>query len=181
MIDGGDAADDLETMLVRDELLHLGREYLLADGGRGTFPGFSAWLDVATDRDVDTRGVALATFHRAKGLEWQVVFVTGVERGLVPISWAESPAALAEERRLLHVALSRAEDHLHVSWAYTRTIGARRVTREPSPWLPALEERAARLLPRPFDPRARLAEVAGTLAAVRPPPPVPGSVRRRMR
>ena len=67
------------------------------------------------------------TFHRAKGLEWQVVFVTGLERGLVPISWATTPTARAEERRLLHVALGRAEDGLHCSWARERTAHGRRV------------------------------------------------------
>ena len=60
--------------------------------------------------------VDLLTFHRAKGLEWDTVFVTGLERGLVPISHATGdPGALDEERRLLYVALSRAERHLHLS------------------------------------------------------------------
>ena len=48
------------------------------------------------------------------------MFVTGLEQGLVPISWATTPEQLAEERRLLHVALGRAEDALHLSWAEVR-------------------------------------------------------------
>ena len=84
-------------------------------------------------------GVDLVTFHRAKGLEWKVVFVTGLERGLVPISWATTPEARAEERRLLHVALGRAEDELHCSWARARTAHGRRSPRQPSPWLGELE------------------------------------------
>ena len=69
--------------------------------------------------------VELLTFHRAKGLEFDTVFVTGLERGLVPISHAKSTEALDEEQRLLYVALSRAERVLHLSWARERTVGGR--------------------------------------------------------
>ena len=67
------------------------------------------------------------------------MFVCGLERGLVPIVHAETPAELDEERRLLHVALSRAEDTLHLSWARKRAIGMRTYTRDPSPWLDEVE------------------------------------------
>src|SRR5207244_686682 len=79
--------------------------------------------------------VELLTFHKAKGLEWPVVRVTGLERGLVPIAYAETPAALAEERRLLYVALTRAEQELHLSWAQRRTLGGREMARQASPYL----------------------------------------------
>lgn len=59
-------------------------------------------------------GVELSTFHRAKGLEFRVVFVAGLRDGLVPLA---SAADLAEERRLLFVALTRAEERLFCSWA----------------------------------------------------------------
>ena len=68
--------------------------------------------------------VVLTTFHRAKGLQWPVVFVVGLCEGLVPIGSARTPAALDEERRLLYVALTRAEDELSVSWARQRGTGA---------------------------------------------------------
>lgn len=61
--------------------------------------------------------VALSTFHRAKGLEWQSVFVIGASEGYVPHVGATTPEALDEERRLLYVALTRAERNLTVSWA----------------------------------------------------------------
>jgi DNA helicase-2/ATP-dependent DNA helicase PcrA len=79
------------------------------------------------------------TFHRAKGLEWRVVFVTGLEDGLVPIAHARSSEAFAEERRLLYVACTRAMDDLRCSWARERSFGGRRSARKPSPYLAAIE------------------------------------------
>ncbi len=84
-------------------------------------------------------GVELATFHRAKGLEWEAVCVVGLEDGFVPIVHAMTSETLAEERRLLYVALTRASNELHCSWARTRTMSrGRAVERRPSPWLAAL-------------------------------------------
>ena len=146
----------------RDLILELGREYL-ADERGASVAGFATWLDLATRADVAIEpGVTLATFHRAKGLEWPLVFVTGLERGLVPISWATSADARAEERRLLHVALSRAESELHLSWARRRTLGTRHVTREPSAWLASLDSEARRHQGRSTDRYAHLAEVRRT-------------------
>ena len=82
-------------------------------------------------------GVELATFHRAKGLEWEAVAVVGLEEGYVPIIHATTPAALDEERRLLYVALTRAGRVLECSWARSRSMGGsgRSMDRRPSPWL----------------------------------------------
>ncbi len=67
--------------------------------------------------------VTISSFHRAKGLQWGAVWVCGLESGLVPIAYATTPAALAEERRLVYVALTRAERELHCSWARQRRAG----------------------------------------------------------
>jgi superfamily I DNA/RNA helicase len=64
--------------------------------------------------------VALATFHRAKGLEWPTVFVIGASEGYVPHAGATDDSALGEERRLLYVALTRAERQLTITWAQRR-------------------------------------------------------------
>ncbi len=166
----------------RDALLELGRDYLDSVSGSGTVAEFTTWLDTATGGSTGAHGVDLVTFHRAKGLEWTLVFVTGLERGMVPISWATTPEAQAEERRLLHVALSRAEDELRVSWARTRVVGSRRAAREPSPWLGLLEEAANHaphgLLTRPRAPRDHLGELRATLAAASPPAPPPNRAGR---
>ena len=83
--------------------------------------------------------VELATFHRAKGLEWASVHVVGLEEGFVPIVYAESSEARDEERRLLYVALTRASRDLHCSWARSRRMAnGRRMDRQPSPWLAAV-------------------------------------------
>jgi DNA helicase-2/ATP-dependent DNA helicase PcrA len=113
------------------------------------------------------------------------VFVTGLERGLVPISWATSEAAVAEERRLLHVALSRAEDELYCSWARSRSVGTRRASREPSPWLGQLEHEANRaphgLLQGRRSPRDHLVDLRATLDATSAPEPPPDRAHRLTR
>ena len=94
-----------------------------------------------TDEPGDT--VTICTFHRAKGLEWQAVWVTGLEDGLVPISRAATAEAEQEERRLLYVALTRAGRELHCSWARQRTLGERPVPRQASRWLRAISSPSA--------------------------------------
>lgn len=110
-----------------------------------TVDGFLSWLAPATSRDRADRGhggVTISTFHRAKGLEWRAVWLAGLEEGLVPIAHADSPDALAEERRLLYVAMTRAGDELRCSWAAQRTFGERPLPRTPSPWLRAVANAA---------------------------------------
>ena len=70
-------------------------------------------------------GVTLASIHAAKGLEWHYVFVIGCSDGLVPLQHADSPQSLEEERRLLYVAITRAQRELALSWARSRQPGGR--------------------------------------------------------
>jgi DNA helicase II / ATP-dependent DNA helicase PcrA len=102
-----------------------------------------AWLPAAvrdsSDEPHATDVVTLCSFHRAKGLEWEAVWVAGLEQGLVPIGRAGSRRADQEERRLLYVALTRAATELHCSWARQRTFGTRPVGRDSSPWLELIE------------------------------------------
>ncbi|ROR72055.1 ATP-dependent DNA helicase UvrD2 [Bogoriella caseilytica] len=79
-------------------------------------------------------GVTLASLHAAKGLEWDAVFLIGVSEGLLPISLAEGPAAIAEERRLLYVGVTRAREHLQLSYARARAVGGR-ASRKPTRFL----------------------------------------------
>jgi len=70
-------------------------------------------------------GVTLTTMHAAKGLEWDAVFIVGCSEGLMPISLAESAEAVEEEKRLLYVAITRAREHLAVSFARARKSGGK--------------------------------------------------------
>ncbi|HVF39056.1 MAG TPA: UvrD-helicase domain-containing protein [Gemmatimonadaceae bacterium] len=71
--------------------------------------------------DPNADGVTLMTLHNAKGLEFPVVFITGLEDGLFPLSQAfDDPAKLEEERRLFYVGITRAERKLFLSYAETR-------------------------------------------------------------
>ncbi|WP_029458383.1 ATP-dependent DNA helicase UvrD2 [Dietzia alimentaria] len=84
----------------------------------------------------DERGVTLASFHAAKGLEWDAVFLVGVHEGSLPISHAinSGPDAIEEERRLLYVGITRAREHLSLTWSRSRRAGGR-ATRRPSRFL----------------------------------------------
>ncbi|MGI4893840.1 MAG: ATP-dependent DNA helicase UvrD2 [Janthinobacterium lividum] len=86
-------------------------------------------------------GVTLASLHAAKGLEWDVVHLVGVSEGLLPISFAETPDDVEEERRLLYVGVTRARESVHVSWANSRTPGGR-ASRKPSRFLDAVRPQA---------------------------------------
>ena len=155
-----------------DAVVRLGHEYLDGEGAHATVDGFVAYL-TATLRDDTPAGddaVELLTFHRAKGLEFQTVCITGLERGLVPISHADTPTEKAEERRLLYVAITRAGRTLHLSRARSRTVGARVVNRQPSPWLAVVQTSWAGAPPQlPPDPAANLRATRATLAGARPP------------
>ncbi|WP_405498647.1 ATP-dependent DNA helicase UvrD2 [Nocardia sp. NBC_00511] len=82
------------------------------------------------------QGVTLASLHAAKGLEWDAVFLVGLADGTLPIQHVLGPdstvsdeTALEEERRLLYVGVTRAREHLHLSWALARSEGGRKVRR----------------------------------------------------
>ena len=94
-------------------------------------------------RGDDRRGSHLLTYHRAKGLEFDAVFLPRLEDKELPARQAKTPAALAEERRLLYVGLTRARHHLLVTWAG-----------KPSPFLAELgvEAPPPRRAPEPDDP-----------------------------
>ncbi|MBI2709023.1 MAG: ATP-dependent DNA helicase UvrD2 [Actinobacteria bacterium] len=122
-----------------EALVRLGDEFTAVEP-TGTVQELRSWLaanlqgDDVSERDA----VEVVTFHAAKGLEWPVVHLAGLEDGLVPISHARTDEAKAEERRLLYVAVTRAEQALRITWAEERSFGERALRRKPSPYIGAL-------------------------------------------
>jgi len=122
----------------------LADEHAIEDPG-ASVGAFLAWLTASggeadrTESDPDLDSVELSTFHRAKGLEWPAVALVGLEDGLVPISYATTAAARSEERRLLYVAVTRAEEDLWCSWAARRETAGRSWSCSASPLLAAIE------------------------------------------
>ena len=91
----------------------------------------------------DTGAVTLSTLHRAKGREFEAVFLVAAEEGLLPISHAKTDEEVEEERRLLYVGVTRARKHLTISWARERPgYGGKIVARRPSRLLYNLGEGA---------------------------------------
>jgi DNA helicase-2/ATP-dependent DNA helicase PcrA len=83
--------------------------------------------------------VALLTLHAAKGLEFPLVFITGCEDGLLPLSFpGRPPGDVEEERRLLYVGMTRAKARLVLTRAQQRLLSGSMLARAPSPFLDAI-------------------------------------------
>ena len=95
---------------------------------------------VRSQHEPQRAAVTLSTIHAAKGLEWDVVYMVGVNEGYLPISYAKTEVALAEERRLLYVGVTRARKQLSLSHSKRDSEGGR--TRTPSRFLQLLENRS---------------------------------------
>ena len=118
------------------ELVNAAVDYDVEEGA-----GLRDFIDAAalvSDAD-QYRGdapVTLMTMHSAKGLEFPLVFIVGMEDGLFPHSRsATDPAELEEERRLCYVAITRAEKFLYVTHAMRRRVYGEELASEPSQFL----------------------------------------------
>jgi DNA helicase-2/ATP-dependent DNA helicase PcrA len=85
--------------------------------------------------DSGAEAVALMTMHMAKGLEFSVVFIAGVEDGLIPCTIKRDDVEIEEERRLFYVGMTRARDELFLIHARKRLLYGRKVLQSPSPFL----------------------------------------------
>jgi DNA helicase II / ATP-dependent DNA helicase PcrA len=114
-------------------------------------------------------GVTVASLHAAKGLEWDVVFLPGLTEGNLPIVHAQTDEAVAEERRLLYVGVTRARERVHLSWALARSPG-RRPSRVPSRFLDGLRPRRRAASGVPADGAARPGRYGASVPALRRTP-----------
>jgi DNA helicase-2/ATP-dependent DNA helicase PcrA len=111
-IPGGLGEEEATRQADLARLVHLAEEF---DDGSRTASDFLADLEHRFHSESQGRGVNLLTYHRAKGLEFEVVFLPHLEEGLLPYKRSRGAAALAEERRLLYVGLTRAKSRLFLS------------------------------------------------------------------
>jgi len=180
MVSGWHAAHEvLSVSQILDRILSdTGYEGYLRDG---TDEGESRWENVMALRTVTTEGevlsltdfltevalvadvddladtveaVTLLTLHSAKGLEYPVVFITGLEDGMLPHSRSieDSPRAVAEERRLLYVGMTRAEEKLYLSYAFQRHWYGRSEPSRPSRFLEDLPAEVLGAVQKPAQP-----------------------------
>jgi DNA helicase-2/ATP-dependent DNA helicase PcrA len=131
----GQARDRWESLTA---LVSQAEEYVDADVAP-TLEGFVAELDRRAQEQHApvAEGVTLATLHAAKGLEWDAVFLAGLHDGTMPITYATTPEAIEEERRLLYVGVTRARKRLTLSWSLARNPGGQ-ARRKPSRFLDGL-------------------------------------------
>lgn len=111
----------------RREELDLLQELETAAGEHTSLAEFLGEITLMTavpEQEDERDAVQLLTIHAAKGLEWPIVFVAGLEEGTLPHERSVlDPAGVEEERRLAYVALTRAKEHLYLSWAAARHKG----------------------------------------------------------
>ncbi|HTP14590.1 MAG TPA: ATP-dependent helicase [Streptosporangiaceae bacterium] len=125
-------------------LAQLAGDYFAA-APQATLADLAAELELRTETGQAPAmgGVTLASLHAAKGLEWDAVFLPGLTDGSMPIVYAQTDAAVDEERRLLYVGVTRARERVLLSWALARLPGGRR-TRKPSRFLDDVRPRPLR-------------------------------------
>ncbi len=133
------SAEDEDRLANIEELLTVAREFDERHGGAGPIEAFLEETSLVSDTDDWEQAadrVTLMTLHAAKGLEFPVVFITAVEEGLIPHERnRDNPDHLEEERRLLFVGVTRAQEQLQLSMAQYRHFRGRRRMTIPSHFL----------------------------------------------
>lgn len=132
-------SDDTERIQNLEELVTIATEYDdLPEETRMEKFLEEVMLHEGGEKGSSDTGVRLMTIHASKGLEFEHVFITGLEQGLFPSSGRDFKTSIEdqeEERRLFYVAITRARHVLHLSYAYTRTIFGDQRWNEPSEFL----------------------------------------------
>ncbi|HUN07302.1 MAG TPA: UvrD-helicase domain-containing protein [Aggregatilineales bacterium] len=120
-----ESSDTTDEALEREDNLREFRALVEANKEK-TLPEFLEDIALVSDVDSlkeDADAVTLLTLHAAKGLEYPVVFLTGLEEGMLPhFRSLDDPDGMAEERRLMYVGMTRAEQRLFLSYAFRRMV-----------------------------------------------------------
>lgn len=133
-----------------EELLNSVKEFVEGqaeiEDGNPKLEGFMQDVALLTDQDKDDPNdrnkVSLMTIHLAKGLEFPIVFIVGMEENLFPsMMTVNSRADLEEERRLFYVALTRAEKQAYLTYTQMRYRWGKLVDNEPSRFLEEIDDR----------------------------------------
>ena len=174
---GEDTHESQERLENLAELLSAAADY----EAREEAPSLAGFLDRTalfseTDRLRDDVPVLLMTLHAAKGLEFDSVFLVGLEEGLLPHARSlTGPDALEEERRLCYVGMTRARMRLHLTWARSRQVFGQRRLSERSRFLEEIPHEglveSGTAAPRPPAPRG--GHAARPWAAPSPPASAP--------
>ncbi|MGA2033228.1 MAG: UvrD-helicase domain-containing protein [Thermoguttaceae bacterium] len=134
----GDEEDE-ERLANIQELLTVARDFDERHGGGNNLEAFleeTALVNDTDDWQTEVDRVTLMTLHAAKGLEFPVVYLVAVEEGLLPHERSRQHAEqLEEERRLMFVGITRAQQELQISWARYRDFRGQRKTTVPSSFL----------------------------------------------
>ena len=131
------------------ELLNAIREFVEQRQNEGIdytpITDFLSEVSLLTDQDDNladtTERVTLMTVHAAKGLEFPVVFIAGLEENLFPSQFCVKPQEIEEERRLLYVAITRAMDRCYLSFARQRFRNGQMAFNSPSRFLNDIDKR----------------------------------------
>jgi DNA helicase-2/ATP-dependent DNA helicase PcrA len=141
--------EDQERLANVEELLTSAREFDMRHPGDGRLEQFLEECSLVADTDAwerDSDKVALMTLHAAKGLEFPVVFIVACEQGLLPHKRSmNDEEKVEEERRLLFVGITRAQQELQLSYAQYRMFGGQAAPTIPSPFLMELPRREMEL------------------------------------
>ena len=161
-----------------NELVNVATEYDAgAPDGEAPLADFLqqvALISDADERDDDEGLVTLMTLHNAKGLEYPIVIMIGLEEGVFPHSRALDEGTLEEERRLCYVGITRAERDLYLTYARTRNVFGARAWGAPSRFLgeipPHLTDREEQVSRGLGAVRARATSWSSPAAAPQPTP-----------
>ena len=164
-----EAAEEAQAEMRMGNLMAIRRWWIKHADGGGMLAEFLQQIFLKADqKDDDPTGqVRLMTVHAAKGLEFDHVYVVGMEDGIFPHKSALEENRMEEERRLMYVAMTRARYHLTLSYARVRQRFGQKEKSAPSPFLKEPDQSVMRWVNRDTDTEEAQEEALDFMAAMR--------------